>query len=293
MPFVRKFARQHKSTELAELAMRIAAVVRGKADPFAKVRGMITEMLKKLEKQLGDEMQEKAYCDQEMGKTEAKKADLETGVSKLTNKIDKSAAKSADLKAQVKVLQEELAVAAKEQDAIDKVRLSEHDVYLKAKADLEAGLSGVRKALDILREYYAAKDEGSLLQTDRFDSMLQSEAESGQPTPPKGHEKAGGAGTSIISILEVAESDMATELTKIEAEESDEQAAYEAATQENKVAKVGKDADVKYKSAEAAGLDKRHCRNCGRQGHGEHRAGCSERVLCKDSRALRSKARIV
>ena len=35
--FVRKFARKHKSTALAELAVHIAAVVRGKGDAFAKV----------------------------------------------------------------------------------------------------------------------------------------------------------------------------------------------------------------------------------------------------------------
>ena len=39
---------------------------------------------------------EKAYCDEEMGKTETKESDLEDAVSKLTAEIDQAAATSAD-----------------------------------------------------------------------------------------------------------------------------------------------------------------------------------------------------
>merc|ERR1711990_997416 len=57
--------------------------------------------------------------------------------------------------------------------------------------------------------------------------MGQEDADDSQPTPPAGHSKSGGAGGSIISILEVAEDDMAKELSKVESQEADEQAAYD------------------------------------------------------------------
>merc|ERR1719169_220371 len=82
--------------------------------------------------------------------------------------------------------------------------------------------------------------------------MIQEE----QPAAPQQHAKAGGAGGSIIDILQVCESDFATNLAKEETEEADAAAEYEKTTQENKVTKATKEQDVKYKTAEAASLDK-------------------------------------
>jgi hypothetical protein len=245
--FVRKIAQEQHSASLAQLANRIVAMSRTGAfrasDPFVKIRGMIEEMITKLEDQMGAEAQEKAYCDEEMSKTEAKKSDLETTSKKLTNKIDTSSAKSAQLKEEVATLQEELASLAKEQENMDKTRQEAHAVYVEEKAVLDKGLAGIRKALELLRNYFGAAASASLVQTD-------------QPAAPSGHQADAGAGGSIISILEVAESDMAKELVKVETLESDEAAAYEETTQENIMTKAAKDQDVKYKTQEAAGLDK-------------------------------------
>jgi hypothetical protein len=246
---VRRIARDQHSTNLAQLASRIIAMSRsgafGTSDPFVKIRGMITEMITKLEDQMGAEAQEKAYCDEEMSKTEAKKSDLEAVSAKLTNKIDKSSARSAELKEQVTVLQEELAALAKESETMDKVRAEDHATYVQVKADLDKGLAGIRKALSLLKDYYGAASSAALVQEDNS-----------QPAPPAGHSADGGAGGSIISILEVAEEDMAKELAKVEMLESDEQSAYDETVEESKLTKASKDQDVKYKQQEAAGLDK-------------------------------------
>merc|ERR1719420_1594120 len=77
-----------------------------------------------------------------------------------------------------------------------------------------------------------------------------------QPAQPALHEKASGAGGSIIDILEVVESDFATNLAKEETEEADAAADYDKTTQENKVTKTIKDQGVKYKTQEATALDK-------------------------------------
>merc|ERR1712008_427133 len=68
--------------------------------------------------------------------------------------------------------------------------------------------------------------------------------------------KAAGAGTSIIGILEVVESDFATGLAKEESQEEDAQTLYDEITQQNKVTKTMKDQDVKYKTAEVKSLAK-------------------------------------
>merc|ERR1719393_666300 len=155
---VKKLAREHHSAALAQLASRIKAVMSygaaGGDDVFAKVKGLINDMIAKLEKEAEAEATEKAYCDEEMSKTEAKKGELEGVITRLTSKIDLAAAKSAELKGEVKTLQAELAKLAKEQASMDAIRAEEKAAYDKAKAELEAGIGGVQKALGVLRDYY-------------------------------------------------------------------------------------------------------------------------------------------
>jgi chromosome segregation ATPase len=240
---VKKLAHAHHSAALAQLASRIAVVVKygaGSSDPFVKIRGLIQDMIAKLQAEAQAEATEKAYCDEELAKTEAKKQELDSEIEGLTVKIDQAAAQSADLKKQVGELQTELATLAKEQSDRETWRKDENDVYLVAKADLEKGLNGVRKALDLLRSYY---NGAALLQQD-------------QPAEPVQHEKSQGAGDSIIGILEVCESDFADNLSKVETEEADAVATYEANTQENKITTAEKTQDVKYKTAEFTTLDK-------------------------------------
>merc|ERR1719277_35723 len=186
---------------------------------------------------------EKAYCDEQMSKTEAKKSELEDDVSKLTSKIDTKTAKSAKLKEEVRDLQEQLASMSKEQKEMDEVRETENGVYKSAKADLELGLKGVGKALSVLRKYY----EGGA-------ALVQEDDE--QPAKPVSHSKSSGAGGSIISILEVCESDFAKALSTTENEEADALAAYEERTEEIKISTAMKTKDVKYKTQESKNLDK-------------------------------------
>jgi len=251
---VKKLADKHHSAALAQLASRMSAVMRfgtaGGADPFGKIKGLIADMISKLESEAAAEATEKAYCDEQMTKTEAKKEELEEDMAKLTSKIDMAAAKSAGLKADVKELQEELAALAKEQAEMDKIRMEESADYAKAKTELEAGIAGVTKALGVLRDYYGSAAASMIQQKSDMNSMME------QPAMPEVHAKASGAGTSIIGILEVCESDFAKNLASETSQEDDAEAAYEKKTQENKVTKTLKDQDVKYSTQEFQTLDK-------------------------------------
>merc|ERR1719399_2638600 len=247
---VKKLAKEQHSSALAQLASRIKAVMAygstdGK-DVFGKVKGLIVEMIAKLEAEAKAEATEKAYCDDEMSKTEEKKAEREMVIAKLTSKIDLASAKSAELKAEVKVLQAELAKLAKEQAEMDSIRAEEKATYDTAKAELELGIAGVQKALGVLRDYYG----GAALVQKSFDAFMQ------QPAKPKTFVKAEGAGGSIIDILEVVESDFTKNLAAEETQEEDAVATYEKVTQDNKIATTEKSQGVKYKTQEFVGLDK-------------------------------------
>jgi uncharacterized protein YlxW (UPF0749 family) len=238
---VKQLSHRFHSAALAQLASKLSAAVRfgASGDVFAKVQGLIADMISKLEKEAAAEAAEKAYCDEQMSKTEAKKSELDDDIAKLSTKIDQAAAKSAELKEEVNALTSELAELEKEQAEMTKIRAEENAAYTVAKADLELGLSGVRKALSVLRDYYASDA-----------AMIQ------QPAKPEKFEKSEGAASSIIGILEVCESDFATNLAKEESQEAESASAYEKQTQENKVAKAAKEQDSKYKTQEFKGLDK-------------------------------------
>merc|ERR1719150_1160853 len=240
---VKQLARKHHSSALAQLASRMTAAIRfgtaGGEDPFAKVKGLIESMISKLEEEAKAEATEKAYCDEEMAKTEAKRSELMDDVSKVSAKLDQATSKTATLTAEIKQLEAELAALAKQQAEMNKIRQEENAAFVQAKADLTTGLAGVRQALSVLRDYYAS--DAALVQ---------------QPAMPALHTKATGAGTSIIGILEVVESDFATGLAKEESQEDDAAALYDQTTQENKVTKTMKDQDLKYKTAEVKSLAK-------------------------------------
>jgi len=247
---VRRLAKKEHSSALAQLASRISAVARyGGAngeDVFGKIKGLIRDMIAKLEREAGAEATEKAYCDEQIAKTEQKKSELEEDIAKATSRIDQAAAESAQLKAQIKDLESELAALTRAQAQMDKIRMETHADYSQAKADLELGLSGVRKALVTLRDYYGGAAAAS---------MLQSDSDMQQPSKPELHEKSGGAGGSIVDILEVVESDFASNLAKEETEEADAQSEYEKVSQENAVTKTTKDQDIKYKTQEFKARD--------------------------------------
>lgn len=242
---VRSLARDHQSAQLTQLATRIATVFRlGNAsgeDPFAKVKALISDMIERLQKEAGEESTHKAYCDKEMADTKIKVSELKYDVEKLTSKIDKAKADSANLKDEVATLQRELVKIATSQVDANALRHEEKAAYSKAKTDLEQGLDGVRMALKVLREYYTS-DGASLVQ---------------QPAGPGSHEAASGAGSSIIGMLEVVESDMGRSLANENMNEEVAATAYEKLSMENKVMKAMKEQDVKYKVKEAAELDKK------------------------------------
>merc|ERR1719502_1221393 len=230
---VRDLARKSKSPALAQLASRMSSVMRlGAAageDPFAKVKGLITDMIATLESEAEEDASQKAYCDKEMSETTAKKDELQAESDKLSTKIAQDKAASAKLKEEAATLQKELADMAKAKAQADTLRAEEKATFEKNSAEMKLGIEGVKKALAVLKEYYAKDDS---------------------------HGSAEGAGSGIIGLLEVAESDFTKGLTEMTAAEESAAADYEAYCKEDEIATVTKQKDVEYKGKEAAGLDK-------------------------------------
>merc|ERR1719454_1352071 len=106
-------------------------------DPFAKVKGLIQGMIEKLQKDAESDATEHAFCTKEMAETEAKKADKEADIEKLSTQIDSMTAKSGKLKEQVAELQKQLAALASSQAEMDKIRAEEKGIFDKNSAEME------------------------------------------------------------------------------------------------------------------------------------------------------------
>merc|ERR1719456_1736240 len=100
--FVRDLAKKHHSTLLAQLAARMSSAVRFSArtgdDPFAKVKGLIKDMIERLLAEAQADADQKAYCDKEMAETNTKKDEKTDEIAKLNAAIDRMTARSAQLK---------------------------------------------------------------------------------------------------------------------------------------------------------------------------------------------------
>jgi len=218
--------------------MQLASVA--SSDPFVKIRGLIEDMIAKLLKEAQEEATQKAFCDTEMGKSKKSQAEKTATIDKLQTRIDGADATIAELTEAVATLEAEVA-------AIDKAQAEATEIRTKESADNKAAISDFRQSADavvaamgVLKSFY----EGTaLIQTKA--------AKSSRPS-------FGGAksdtGSSIISVLEVAESDFTTLLAETETAEDAAAAAYEKQTEENKVSKSTKEADAKAKSSEIKSL---------------------------------------
>jgi len=228
--FLRELAQNKHFPALAQLSMRMDAAIRTSDDPFGKVKGLIQDMIERLEKEAEADATEKAYCDKELAETNAKKDAKTTEIKKLSTKIDQMTSRSAQLKGEVAELEKGLSALAKAQAEMDKIRLEEKEEYTKAKEEMEAGIKGVQLALKVLRDYYAKGD--------------------------KAHAADEGGGAGIIGLLEVVESDFSKGLIEMTSTEETAQAEYDQETKENEIEKTTKEQDIKYKTEEATGLDK-------------------------------------
>merc|ERR1719316_447107 len=231
---LKKLAASQKSYSLAQLASK------ARSDPFGKIRGLIEEMIAKLVAEAAEEADQKSFCDEELSESKAKQADLSGKLDKTSARISKAEAGKAKLLEEIKMLETEISEMDAGQAEATKVRQEEHEEYLKASKDFKDSAAAVAKAIDVLNEYYSSA------------AFVQVAAK--QPDASFGGSK-GDVGSTIVSVLEVAESDFTSLLAESEADESAAQEAYDKLTQENAVTKATKTGDIKAKTSEVKQIE--------------------------------------
>merc|ERR1719310_757483 len=148
MKYLKTQAKSLKSDSLSTLMIQM------KEDHFVKVRGMIKDMVAKLEADAAAEGDQKAWCDSEMEKATSKRDEnIGSMEGDLATKT-KAESTIAKLKEEIQTLLEEISELTKSLNEATEIRGKEKAENTKTLADATAGLAGVTKAMKILKDFY-------------------------------------------------------------------------------------------------------------------------------------------
>jgi DNA repair exonuclease SbcCD ATPase subunit len=207
------------------------------SDPFEKIRGLLGDMIAKLVAEANEEASQKAFCDEEMAKSNKEKENKNMRLDKLQAKLDHATATTAELEDAIKELQAELADIDKATAEATKLRNEEHATYEKASKDYKAGAQAVEDAIGVLKEFYA----GAFTQVSKVDA---------NGKQPKFGGPKSDAGGGIIAILEISAEEFTKMYTEVQSDELTAKATYDRMMQESKVSTATKQTEVKAMESE-------------------------------------------
>jgi hypothetical protein len=228
---LRNLAQEGHIYALSQLASEAAQ------DPFAKVKGLIESMIDRLMREAAEESDQKMFCDTEMAKSRGKQKDLAARADMHSVRIEKTEAGMAKLKEAVSTLTTEISeIDAGMKEATD-LRMQQKTEFDASSAEYKQSADAVANAIQVLQAYYSS---GSFVQTGQAPVL-------------------GGArtdiGSTIISMLEVAESDFTQLLSEATAAETAASTAFEKLSLKNKFARAAKIEEVKGKTSELKTLE--------------------------------------
>jgi hypothetical protein len=230
---LRNLAQQGHVYALSQLASE------AQADPFGKVRGLIESMIDRLMKEAAEEADQKMFCDTELAKSRGKQKDLASKVDMHSVRIEKSEAGKAKLAEQINTLNTEIAeIDAGMKEATD-LRTKQKTEFDASSAEYKQSADAVANAIQVLQSYYS---QGSFVQ-----------ARSGQ-APELGGAKSD-IGSTIISMLEVAESEFTELLSEATAAENAAASAFEKLARKSKISRTAKIEEAKGKESETKTLE--------------------------------------
>merc|ERR1719243_451303 len=150
--------RELKSTLLTSLASRIAA------DPFAKIKKLIQELIERLLQEAANEANQKGWCDKATADATQKRTYAADEIEGLNAKMAKLEALSAKLGEELKELNKEIKELTDARAEAEKNRKEEKAENANTVSEAKAGLDAVKMAIDILDKFYktSAKAEVDL-----------------------------------------------------------------------------------------------------------------------------------
>jgi len=270
--FIASEGQRLHSKRLTLLSEKIAA------DKFAKIRGLIDDMITKLIEEANADAEKEGWCDTEMGKSKVTR-------NKLSEEIDGLDAAIEDGKATIMKLTQEVADLAKDIEDLDaemteatELRTSEKAKNKNTIMDAKAAQTAVSQATAVLKDFYAKaakatallqqrKNPAALVQTKgikmgteewqalanpNFQGSIDKGHKAGMQTFGEAYTGNQDAAGGVMALLEVALSDFANLEADTKATEAEAENAYNKLMTESKRSKATKSKKIELDNSDKA-----------------------------------------
>merc|ERR1719331_2813167 len=274
----------HKAQlELLEFSLKAKKV------DFSKVLAMIDGMVAVLHEEQSDDDTQKAFCDEDIAKSQAEQKETEEAVAASEAFIDETTAESAATGDEIKELQKEIKAMDKAVAEATEQRKEEHADFLVFQQQSNAALQLIDKAKNRLFKFYRptmykeapkqelTEEEKILAASGRSDMIATPEPEyiagttqtvfaevrahrdDGAPPPPPetwgAYQKKDGKSNGVIALMDMLLKELSGDLTTSENEEKTSQKDYERLMSDSQATRSQNVASITDKEAAKADMD--------------------------------------
>jgi len=230
---------QDKATEMNN---RLLALIANKvdADPFAKVKKMIKDMIVKLMEEATEEAEHKGWCDTELATNGQTREDKSDQVSTLTAHSEELSAEIAKLSNEITELSDGIAAIDKAVAEATSLREAEKAKNAETISDAQEAQVAVASALQVLKDFYAKASDAT--------ALMQGPGDDAPATFDKPYTGMGGSAGGVVGMIEVIESDFARLEAETSTAESEAAEEFQKFSDESSQDKAVKQMDLDNKS---------------------------------------------
>jgi chromosome segregation ATPase len=229
------------SADLSLLAMNIAA------DPFAKVKELIQQLITRLLTESQNEATQKGWCDTEIGKANTDRDHRMADTKSLSAEALVLEAEKKNQEEIIKMMTDEISALNSDHAEVTRIREAEKAENKKVLEDSREGLAALEKALATLKKFYGKASRANqsgyvgLTQTEVEQSPVAADmAGAGVSGAQGSYEGNQAQGQGIIGMLEVIQSDFKRSIEMAETAEKESYTQYASYDKEAKASLMTK-----------------------------------------------------
>lgn len=243
-----------KSTLLTSLASQI------RADPFAKIKKLIQELVERLLQEAADEANQKGFCDKALSDARQKRDYAAEEIKELNTEMSQLEALDDKLTEELDTLAKEIAELEDSEEETTKLRKEEKAENEATVEEAKAGLEAVEEAIDILDKFYktASKEEVEL-------EFVQNSGKGPADDAPdtgfdSGEAYTGnqGGGGGVLGMMDVIKSDFERTIKVTETTEEDAEDEYHNFMTENGKSQAAKNMATEQKTKQKDNAEERY-----------------------------------